>query len=438
MARLKNLFGPAVLMAAGLGVVGVAGYGFIGLTGHTLPAADAAALASLYLLVNIIGPGLFVALEQETSRATSARLAVGGELRPVVRHALLHGLIMLVAVLALLGAISPVLTARALGGQWGLFAAVVLSVVTSAGVYLVRGLLGGRQRFHGYAATLGVEGIARLLPCAVIAVSGPDGVLYALAFAAGSGFGALAGLPGLRARTVVDVHLPGEGGRGGDPEASTFASMGRGLLLLVVGTLLMQLVANLAPIVVTSRLVSDPATAQAFASAFVLVRVPLFLFAPVQAMLLPGITRAATTGDTATVWARLRLVLLAVAGIGVPAAVLSFTVGPLAARLFFGAEVDLAGAVVGLLGVGTIALMVAQVLQPGLVAFGSHRYVTAAWVLGTVVLVGLLFLPGDPLRAAIAAQLAASVAVVAVMSVGLFRAIRGATRATPPAVAVGG
>ncbi|PWW62093.1 hypothetical protein [Actinokineospora spheciospongiae] len=435
MARLKNLFGPAVLMAAGLGVVGVAGYGFIGLTGHTLPAADAAALASLYLLVNIIGPGLFVALEQETSRATSARLAVGGELRPVVRHALLHGLIMLVAVLALLGAISPVLTARALGGQWGLFAAVVLSVVTSAGVYLVRGLLGGRQRFHGYAATLGVEGVARLLPCAVIAVSGPDGVLYALAFAAGSGFGALAGLPGLRARTVVDVHLPGEGG---EPEASTFGSMGRGLLLLVVGTLLMQLVANLAPIVVTSRLVSDPTTAQAFASAFVLVRVPLFLFAPVQAMLLPGITRAATTGDTATVWARLRLVLLAVAGIGVPAAVLSFTVGPLAARVFFGAEVDLAGAVVGLLGVGTIALMVAQVLQPGLVAFGRHRYVTAAWVLGAVVLVGLLFLPGDPLRAAIAAQLAASVAVVAVMAVGLFRAIRGGTRATPPAVPVGG
>lgn len=414
-------------MAGGLGIVGAAGYGFVALAGHTLPAQEAAAVASLYLLVNIIGPGLFVALEQEASRAVSARLVTGGGLAPVVRLALLHGLIMLVGVLAVLAAISPVLTGRALGGQWGLFAAVVLSVVTSAAVYLVRGLLGGAQRFSGYAATLGVEGVARLLPCVALALSGsPDGVLYAMVFAAGSGFGALAGLPGLRRPPAEpsSTELPDAGAPTATPTEVTFGGMGRALAMLVAGTLLMQLVANLAPVVVTSRLVADAASAAAFASAFVLVRVPLFLFSPVQAMLLPALTRAATTGDLADLRARLRLILLAVAAIGVPGALLSFTAGPWAVRLLFGAEVTLSGAVVGLLGVGTIALMVAQVLQPGLVALGGHKHVTIAWVAGSAALVGLLALPGDPLRAAVIAQLAASTLVVAVMAAALARALR--------------
>ncbi|OLR93132.1 hypothetical protein BJP25_00610 [Actinokineospora bangkokensis] len=430
-------------MAGGLGIVGVAGYGFLGLTGHALPVADTAAVASLYLLVNIIGPGLFVALEQETSRATSATTARGGELRPIVRNAVLHALLMLALVLVVLLAISPVLTAKALSGQWGLFAAVVLSVVTSAAVYLVRGLLGGRQRFTGYAATLGVEGLARLLPSVALALSGSaNGVLYALFFAAGSAFGALAGLPALRSSAApaapaapVDPLAPAAH----EAEVpTTFAAMGRALVLLVLGTLLMQLVANLAPIVVTSRMTWDKATAAAFAAAFVLVRVPLFLFAPVQAMLLPSITRAAAAGDTATVWRRLRVVLLAVAAIGVPGALLSLLLGPWVVRVFFDAEVDLPGLVVGLLGVSTIALMVAQVLQPGLVALDQHRFVTAAWVLGSVVLVGLLFLPGDPLRAAVLAQLVASAVVVATMSVGLLRRLRGRVASAPvPAGAPG-
>ncbi len=412
-------------MGAGLAVVGAAGYGFVALAGHTLPAQEVAAVSSLYLLVNIIGPGLFVALEQETSRATAARLVTGGDLRPVVRTAVLHALVMLAGALALLAAISPVLTGRALAGEWGLFAAVILSVITSAAVYLVRGLLGGRQQFVGYAATLGVEGVARLLPCAVIAVSGaPDGVFYALAFAAGSGFGALVGLLGLREpRSPLTETAP-----------EAVEQTGRTLSLLVAGTLLAQLVANLAPIVVTSRLTADPVTAAAFAAAFVLVRIPLFLFAPVQAMLLPALTRAATRRDRAAAWATLRLILLVVACIGAVGALASFTVGPLAVRVLFGAETTLSHAVVGFLGIGTIGLMTAQVLQPGLVAFGRHKYVTLAWVAGSAVLVGLLFLPGDPLLAAVIGQLAGSAAVVGVMAAALFRALR--EPATERAVAV--
>jgi O-antigen/teichoic acid export membrane protein len=417
----RDRFGPALYLGGGLALVGAAGYAFVALTGHTLPPADAAAAASLYLLVNIIGPGIFAALEQETSRSVSAEIAAGRDPRPVTRNASILAGALLVGVVAVLLAISPVLTNKALAGKWGLFAAVLLSVVTSAAVYAVRGLVGGRQRFTGYAATLGAEGVARIVPCIVIAASGaPNAVTFAIAFAAGSAFGALAGLPWLRR----PVELP-EVRKSTAPASA--GRMARALSFLVGGTLLMLLAMNLAPIVVTPRLGADAATAAAFASAFVLARVPLFLFAPVQAVLLPSLTRAATRGELGVVRARLRAILLAVAAIGLAGVLASFTVGPWAVQVLFGAEVRLSGAVVGLLGVSTVGLMVAQVLQPGLVALGRHKIVTLAWAAGTVALVALLALPGDPLRAGVAGQLVASALVVAVMLTSLYRVL-GASR----------
>ncbi len=417
MARGRDRLGPALYLGGGLALVGAAGYAFVALTGHTLPPADAAAAASFYLLVNIIGPGLFAALEQETSRSVSAELAAGRDPRHVTRTACLLAAGMLVLVVAVLLAISPVLTGKALAGNWGLFAALLLSVATSAAVYVVRGLVGGRQRFTGYAATLGAEGVARILPCVVLAMSGaPDAVGYAVAFAAGSAFGALAGLPWLRGPAAEVTTVDGPAGSAG--------RMARALSYLAGGTLLMLLAMNLAPIVVTPRLADDAATAAAFASAFVLARVPLFLFAPVQAVLLPALTRAATRGELAVVRARLRTMLLAVAAVGLPGVLASFTLGPWAVQVLFGADVRLSGEVVGLLGVSTVGLMVAQVLQPGLVALGRHKVVTLAWGAGTVVLVALLALPGDPLRAGVAGQLAASALVVVVMLTSLYRALR--------------
>jgi O-antigen/teichoic acid export membrane protein len=420
-------------MGGGLALVGAAGYGFVALAGHTLAPADAAALASLYLMVNIIGPGVFSALEQETSRSVSAEAAAGRGIGSVGRHAWLLAAGMLAVLLVVLLAVSPILTGSAFAGQWGLFLAVLLSVVTSAAVYVVRGLLGGTQRFTGYSATLAAEGLARILPCLAIAVAGmPNSTGYALIFAAGSGFGAVAGLFWLGRRPT---EAPTEAPTGDAPrhEPATVTKMARSLSLLVGGTLLMLVVMNVAPIVITSRLTDDAVTAAAFASAFVLARIPLFLFAPVQAMLLPSLTRAAATADFAAVRAKLRLILMAVLAIGLPGVLASFTIGPWAVQVLFGAEVRLSGTVVGLLGVSTVGLMVALVLQPGLIALGAHKSVTTAWLAGTVVLVALLALPGDPIRAGVLAQLAGAALVVAIMLRTLSTALRGGADAATPA-----
>lgn len=394
----------AGLMSAGTLLVGAAGYAFIALAGHTLPPPEAAAVSSFYLLVNILGPGVFMALEQETNRAVST--SPGAE---VVRRAVVRGGVLLAVVLVVLGALSPWLVERSLLGHWELFGAIAVSTVTAAAVYLVRGVLAGRRAFAGYAATLAGEGLMRLLPAVLIAVAGWAAVgWYGLAFALGSGFGAAAGLGALRS-----------GERAGGQAAQV-----RGLAPLVGATLTAQLVANLTPVVVTARMAGEAATAAAFASGFIFARVPLFLFSPVQAVVVPAVSAAVAAGDGAEVRRIVRGGGIAAAGLGLAGAVLMAGLGPWAVRTFFGAQVPVSGVVLGLLGVGTSLLIAAQVLQAALVALDAHSAVTAWWQVSAVVLVAFLALPVDPIRAAVAGQIAGSAVVV----IGMLATLRARSR----------
>lgn len=417
-------------MGAGLVVVGIAGYVFLALAGHAFSTADAAALASFYLIVSIVGPGVFVGLEQETSRSTSAWLARDRRFGIVARHAALVGAALLAVVAVALLLIGPLLTDKALSGQWGLFAAIFVAVSAAAAMYLVRGLLGGMQRFGGYAATLTVEGLVRLLLCVTVVVLGnPDATWYAITFGVGTVLAVAAGLPWLRhphAGAVPDTVDTVDT----IDDAASLRAMARRLVLMVAAAFGFQLVANLAPIVVTAKLgAADTATAAAFASAFVLVRIPVLLFAAVQAMLLPALTKAATVGDFATVRATLGKFLAAVAVIGTPTVLLALLIGPEAVELLFGAKVRLPSGVVGLLAIGTVLVLTTQVLMPALLALGKHRIVTMAWALGTVVLVGALTLPFSPTAAAAWAQIAGCGAVVLTMALSLSRTLHAAEKA---------
>jgi O-antigen/teichoic acid export membrane protein len=403
----------------------LAGYGFVALSGHTLPTKQAAGVAAVYLLINLVGPGVFAALEQETNRTVSAELAAGGSVRAVGRHAAVVGAGMLVVVVAVLAGLAPVLVPTTLGGSSGLFIALMLSTVTSAVVYLARGLLAGTRRFAGYAATLAGEGVARLLPCVVLALVGAaNAAVYCLIFAAGSLFGVLAASPWLRSRTPV----------GSEPRPRTKAigaqGMAKRLLLLASSTSLSQLIANLAPVVMAGRLTTNAAVVAAFTSAFVLARLPLTAFAPVQALMLPPLSAAAAKGELRTVRRLLGRIVVAAVAVGLLGTLAAGTLGPWAVRTLFGAKVDLGWQVLTALGAGTMLLMLGLILQPGLVALGRHRVVAASWAVGAIVLVGLLFLPGDPLRAAIIAQLVGSGLVTVGLGAGLFAAVGGRSPAT--------
>jgi O-antigen/teichoic acid export membrane protein len=420
-SALRRRVAEVAPVGGGLFVLGVSAYVVLGAAGHTLAPGDYAAVASLYLLVAITSPGVFTALEQETNREVSSRRALGLGTGAVGRAGLVVGAGYAGVVAAVLLAAAPLLVPRVLGGSWGLLAAAIVAAAGAAAVYLLRGLFAGEQRFGWYAASLGLEGAVRLVPCVVLALVGAtDPLAYGWAFALGTGLAALLCLPGRRPSTTTRTPGPPVDVR----------RMAHGTGLLALASWLTYVVANAAPLVLTARLLGAPEVAASYVSLFVLARIPVFLFGPVQAFLLPTLTAGAERADPAHLRSRLRVALLAVAVVGVPATALTAALGPWAVRAFFGAPLDLPHAAAGLLGLGTVAMLTAQVLQPALVALRVHRTATIAWVAGTAVFAAVLVVPADPARAAVTAQVAGPTVVCLIMAAAIAARLR---RITDPA-----
>ncbi|MCF7551847.1 hypothetical protein [Pseudonocardia sp. WMMC193] len=425
LARMRTRLSGAAVVGVGMLLLGAAAYVFLALAGHALDPQGFTAVSSVYFVVAIVGPGLFVAVEQAANREVSARQAAGHGIGPVVRSAsqVAAGLAVVVAAALLL--LSPVLVDRVFAGSWALLVAVVVSVVGAAAVYTLRGLYAGARRFGWYSATLGAEGLGRLLPCAALVLAGAaEPVLFGFAFVVGAGFAALVTVAGMRGHTGADLPSPPVDRRG----------LGREVGLLATASGLTLLVANLAPVVVTSRLVTDAATAAAFASLFVLARTPLFLFGPVQALLIPGLSAAAAAGDRGSLRRQTGIALGLVGVVGGLGILAAWIGGSWAAQTFFDAPVPIAGGYAAALCAGTLGMMAAQILQAVLVALRASRTATLAWAVGTALYVPILFLPLPPVLAATIAQVVAPAVVVALMLVGVRS---GARKLTAPALLAG-
>jgi len=84
--------------------------------------------------------------------------------------------------------------------------------------------------------------------------------------------------------------------------------------------------------------------------------------------------------------------------------------------------------------VSTVAMMVAAILQPALVALGRNRAAMLAWAASSALFIALLFAPVAPLAAAVTAQLVAPTLVCLLMLVALRQEFqsRAAAPAAPP------
>lgn len=432
-AGLRAQLRSAAPVGAGLMLVGVAAYVVLALAGHSLSPRDYAAAANMFLITAIVGPGVFAAVEQQTNREVSGRRAVGVRIGPTVWAAGLVTAGFTVLMCAVVLALSPVLVPRVFAGRPALVAATMLAVVGAAAAYLLRGIFGGQRRYRWYGMSLAGEGLSRLVPCVLLVLLGwTNADRFGFVFAVGCGLAALVTLPGLF-RGIAIRQLPGlmrfPNRPGAIPDSRVSVRALAGAVAYLAGaSALTLMMTNLGPVVLTSRLGSAPADAElaaSFVSLFLLARVPLFLFGPVQAFLLPALTEAAERRDAAAVRAKVRLALLAVLAVGLPGVLGAGLLGPWATRVFFKAPIELSHTVAALLGVGTLAMMAAQILQPALVSLSRNRAATLSWVAAGAVFVGLLFAPVAPLAATVTAQVVAPLLVTGLMTISLRRALHG-------------
>jgi len=407
MARRSD----ALWLAGATALLGASGYVFLTLTAGLVPATDYAALASLYLLVAFINPGLFLAVEQETTRLGSRWQALDrGPRELLVQIGQLTAAVLAVALVLLL-VMEPVLVDRVFNGHTSLWLALVACVVAYAAASLTRGIFAGQRRVRAYAAGISVEGVVRLFPCLVLAAAGVSAVVpYGVVFAAGT----VCAL----AATVPLVRLGDSGPR--VPWRELIPATG---WLMAAWTLFFAL-ANIAPVIVNALLPDEPVRAGAFAFAFVLTRVPLFILYAFQAILLPALSRAAARRDVPALRLAVRQGMIAVGAMGVLALVATAPLAGWLIGVLFGPSGRLSAVTLTLLAVGTIMAMVVQILQPALIAVAGHRIVAAGWLVGTALFGAAFALPLDPVAAATVAQIAAGASTAVVLGLALRRHLR--------------
>jgi O-antigen/teichoic acid export membrane protein len=400
-------------VGAGLMVFGGAAYVHLALAGHSLSTRGMAAMSVLWSIVFLLGLGLFFPVEQELIRHVAARVAAGDGIAPVVRRATaLAGGIVLTALVPLAAAARP-LAGRLFNGDVWMVAALGTAFVALAAVSVSHGVLAGTGRFDMYGRQLAADGGLRM---ALAVAAAAAGVHSPVAFALILTVAPLTAVI-LTLRPVLTALHPGP--------AITWKLMCRGLGLLIGSTLLAQLVVNIG--VVNAKLLSpgNAAVVGALLSAIILARVPLFIFASLQASLLPGLAGAVAAGEQP----RFRRLVLRgsaiVMALGLAGGLIAVVLGPWLVQVLFAAHRVLGPADFGWLAAGTLCYMLAMVLGQGAMALSHHRDLLFAWIVGTAVLAAVTAVPGEVRLRVEAAYAASSLTVAIALALVLFvRAVR--------------
>jgi O-antigen/teichoic acid export membrane protein len=384
-ARRRNPL-PTGTAAVGVGLIvaGMSAYGFLFVADKALSKAQYSPLGVLWSLVFLAGPGLFLPLEQEISRALAERRARGRGGLPVVRRAATIGVGLGLGVLIVLIATARWSTDNLFNGQVLLLVGLTLGLAGAMCGHLTRGCLSGTGQFKGYGTYLGADGFIRVLAAVVLLVVGVN--------TAGP-FGIAIGMAGLLAVPValaVQRPLLDEG-----PEAA-FSEVSSALGLLLVASISAFAIMNIGPVLV--HMLADASQDEAagrFVNGVVIARIPLFLFQAVQASLLPKLSALAHSGHLGDFRSGLKRLLVAVAGLAAVGTLVGGLLGPFVVEIMFSGA-DLGARTMGLLAAGAGIYMLAMACAQALIALGGHRDQAIGWVIGlTTVLVTVMFVSND-------------------------------------------
>lgn len=403
-----------VHVGAGLVVSGLSAYAFLVITGRVLGPERYAALSVLWSLVITIGPGIFAPFEQELARAiaftqgrngrtfagTGKAWAIGG------------GVVMLFCGVATVSG-GWILHAL-LEGDVLLLWALIASIPAYYAQHLGRGVVLGKNMFGRYGGVLAMDGALRVLGAVVlssvgVSEAGPYGLV-------------LAGAPALSA--LIAVHPRVETSRGG-VEAMGWSGLARALAWLVLASVLAQILANAGPVALKLLAdVDETAIVGPFMAALVIVRVPVFLFFAVQAVLLPQLSSAAGGDDSGRYRSALSVVLRVVVTLGGAMTIGAYFAGPFAVDLLFGPDFVLPGAHLARLAIASAGYMMCLVLAQALIAIQTRPGVTAGWAIGLLALVSAIALGGDLLVRVETSLIAGSVGGILAMGTILVRQLR--------------
>lgn len=366
---------PEGTLEVGIGLVlaGLSAYGFTVVAARALGKTDYAPLSVLWAMVFLAGPGFFLPLEQEVSRALAARRALGLGTGPVVRRAAMFGAVICTLLVAGTLAASPLLVSQLFDHDWLLMLGLLLGMVGYCIELLARGTYSGLGRFRPYSIVIGSEGLVRFLICAGLAVGG---VTYA------GWYGLALGIAPL---VAVAMSLRGQRGLVTEGPDAPWSELSSALGALLAGSVLAMALVNGGPIAMQLLAAKgEDDKVAAFFTAVIIARIPLFLFQAVQAALLPKLSALATAGRFDEFKVGFRRLVAVIGGVGAVAVVVATFVGPKAIEILYGSDYTLGHRTVGLLAAGSVLFMLAQAMAQAVIALGGHTRMALCWAVSVV------------------------------------------------------
>lgn len=366
------------------------------------------------MVINAAGPAFFHPFEQELGRAVAHADALGRGSRSVFLRggALAGGLIVLCALGMLV--FHDQLSAGLFNGQDILVPALLVGVLGIGLEHLTRGAFAGAHAFSRYGLQLGLDGGFRLAGAALLALLGVASVGW---------WGFVLALTPLLA-VLFTSHRLGPAVQPAPPDQS-WGQLARAVGVLMIGTALAQFVVNAAP--VAASIIAAPgeeARAGVFISVLVLARIPVFVFAAIQAAFLPGLAALVAQDDAAGFRRRLRTVLGAVAGLGLAGLIVFVSIGPWLVTLFYGAAFETSRSDLWPLAAGAGLFMVAAAMAQTLISLRAYTASVVGWVLGSGAFLLALLVPGRLEQRVGLAFLASTAVAAAAAGLALYRRLQ--------------
>ncbi|HET9169735.1 MAG TPA: hypothetical protein VFN97_09870 [Actinospica sp.] len=431
---LEFLRRPTIFLAVGLIISAFSGSVYLLIV--NLAFKDSAqyvlGLQGLNTLLAAISTGVMSGIEQEMVRAVSRAIVHRLPTAPVIRRQVKQAAWFVGVTIVGCLALSPLLTNHFLAGSWVLYIELMVGLLGAVVSFQVRGTLSGKQDFHVFSITLLVESFTRMLPCVLLlAIGNREMWLYGLFFALGPVFSAVVGivLPKIWYRPQYAEFPESE-----STEATTVGEESGGraaanLGLLTGATLASQLLLNAVPLLVTARSTHavDAHTKDlgaAINSAVGLARIGIVALLPIQTPLLPKLTTAAERGDVTEVRKKTLLLVGICAGIGLAAVLVCATIGPWVMRDIMHALTELPRWFLATFAGATMFMMIAMILQPGLIAMNRHKSVMIGWSLGVVATLPVFMIKGDILHITATAAIVGPLVTAVFLAVDLWWSMR--------------
>lgn len=402
-------------MLTGLGSVGtgVLGAGlftylFLSLAGRVLGPEEFAPVSALWAMVFIVGPGLFLPVQQELGRAIGGQRGAGGGRHALTKVALLAGGFALVTiVIALL--VREWITRELLGGSDALLWCFLGSVLAYAVTFVARGVASGLGDYKEFGQLVAAESAARLaIAAALTPFTGDSQAVFGIAIVLAPFVSVvIVTRMGRKLRLEPGVH---QGWRD--------VTWAMGWLLL--GSMMAQFLANAGPLAVQLLATSSQENqAGRFLSALVIARLAIYLFQALQATLLPNLAELVARGQVAELQRGMRRLVVFGAVLTLVSTIGAYLLGAVAVRLLFGTGFSVSAESMALLSGASAIYVLAAALSGVAIAASGHRLSSLAWLAGSLAFVGGTMLLDDLFRRVELGYLLGSCTAAAVLMVAL-------------------